>query len=354
MLHKPDDKSVQARCYMHEDGQNHDEHVDHINLSVPNVAPVPCPEDDGTSTVPKRKLAPKVLRIPPRRVALCGGGIRGVAHVGVMKSMRDAGLLSYVKEVIGISAGSLFALLWVLDYTVEQIETLSLDFDFTLLRSITPDTVFAFPVRYGLDEGIGIDKLITSILRQKGFPPDVTFQTLLKKHPIHLRCFATEVQSCTVREFGSVQTPNISVKFAIRASMALPFFYTPLEESGTGNLLVDGGIMCNLPLVFMKEEEVRDTICVFFSRWHTTKSHPIHNIMDMVNGVFDSVVILKSQPYMKKYIDNIIIIPTNEFHALNFEETKTQRASLIEMAYERANEFFFKGTRRPLRRFSAH
>lgn len=354
MLNTPDDKSVQAMCYTHEGGQNPDEHVGHINLSVPNEAPAPCPEDDGTSTLPKRKLASKLLRIPPRRVALCGGGIRGVAHVGVMKSIRDAGLLPYVKEVIGISAGSLFALLWILEYTVEQIETLSLDFDFTLLRSITPETVFSFPVRYGLDEGLGVDKLITSILKQKGFPPDVTFQTVLKKYPTHLRCFATEVQSCTVREFGTMVTPNVSVKFAIRASMALPFFYTPLEEPGTGKLLVDGGILCNLPLVFMKEEEVQDTICVFFSRWHTTKSHPIHNIMDMVNGIFDSVVILKSQPYIKKYIDNIIIIPTNEFHALNFEETKDQRTNLIKLAYERANQFFYRGSRRPARRFSAH
>jgi hypothetical protein len=45
-----------------------------------------------------------------------------------MKGLADAGMLTCVKEMIGISAGSLFSLLWVLGYTLEELERLSIEF----------------------------------------------------------------------------------------------------------------------------------------------------------------------------------------------------------------------------------
>ena len=125
MSHRSYDKSVQEVYYTPEGEHGPSATDDHINPSVPASAPEQCP-GASASIVP-----PRVSRIPPRRVALCGGGVRGIAHAGVMRALRDAGFLAHVKEVIGISAGSLFALLWALEYSVEQIEQLSLAFDFT-------------------------------------------------------------------------------------------------------------------------------------------------------------------------------------------------------------------------------
>jgi predicted acylesterase/phospholipase RssA len=345
MSHTPDDKSAQEACYMPEDAHDLSASCGHTDLSGQVLEPAP---DHGATS----NNAFRLSRIPPRRVALCGGGVRGVAHVGVMKAMRDAGFLPHIREVLGISAGSLFALLWVLDYTVEQIETLSLKFDFNLLRNIDVESIFEFPTRYGLDDGTGLERLITSILKQKGLSPDVTFSQMATKFPKRLRCFATELETCRVRQFGTFQSPNVSVKLAIRASMALPIFYTPVQDPETGRLLLDGGLLNNLPLVFMTEAELIDTVCVFFSRWQGDRNIPITSMMEMFNGMYDSATVLKSKPYIDKYRDCIIIVPTSDFGAMNFGESQENRQKLIDLAYEKANAFFFVPRSRIQRRFS--
>jgi NTE family protein len=293
------------------------------------------------------------MRIPPRRIALCGGGMRGVAHVGIMKALKDAGLLKNVKEVIGISAGSLFALLWVLDYTVEQIEKLTLEFDFTLLRNISPETVFNFPLTYGLDDGKGIDRLITSLLRQKGFSEDATFEDVAKKHATHFRCFATELQTSRVRVFGTTATPTFSVKLAIRASMSLPIFYIPVEEPGTKALLMDGGLISNLPLVFMNDNDVFQTWCVFFLSEKNDVVQPVSGLDEVIRYIYDSASKLNNLYYTKKFKERLIIVPTQEFSQLNFEETQEMRKKLIRLAYDKANEFIYLRSLRPARRYSA-
>lgn len=354
MSHIPDDKSAQEAYCMREGARGLSASCGHTDLSGQVLELVQRHEATESQKVAATSINRNIVsRIPPRRVALCGGGVRGVAHVGVMKAMRDAGFLPHVKEVLGISAGSLFALLWALEYTVEQIEQLAVTFDFTLLRNIDIESIFEFPNRYGLDDGSGLERLIQSILKQKGLPPDVTFAAMAAKFPTRLRCFATELETCRVRQFGTLQSPGVSVKTAIRASMALPIFYTPIKDPETGRLLLDGGLLNNLPLVFMTEKEMADTICVFFSRWEENRRVDITNMMEMLNGIYDSATILKSKPYIDKYKENIIIVPTSDFGAMNFGESRENRQALIGLAYKKANEFLYSGRlRKGGRRYS--
>ena len=357
MSHIRDDKSAQEVYYKPEDGHDRGELFGHTNLSALNEAPVLHPLVYQTASIQAVKKTNTQLtkRIPPRRIALCGGGIRGVAHVGVMKAFEEAGLLGHIKEVMGISAGAFFSLLWVLDYTVAQIEHLALELDFTKLRNIQPETVLSFPLTFGLDDGQGIEKLIGSVLKQKGFSPEATFEQIAVKHAKHLRCFATELQTSKVREFSTIKTPKTSVKFAIRASMSLPFFYTPVKEESTGALLMDGALLNNLPLVFLNEQEIRETWGVLFSITYGTTIQPIHDIMEVIRYIYDSAKIMKNVPYIHKFGDRLILIPINDFSALNFEESREERAKLIAKAYELTKKFIYACAKeiRPLRRFSA-
>lgn len=348
MSHIRDDKSVQEAYCKISNEHNPVETAVHTNLSAPTSGPELYPEGGQTTS----NIA-KVMRIPPRRIALCGGGMRGVAHVGIMKALKRADLIKYVKEVIGISAGSFFALLWVLDYTVEQIEKLTLEFDFTLLRNISPETVFNFPLTYGIDDGKGVERLIVSVLRQKGFGEDATFEEVGKKHATHIRCFATELQTSRVRVFGTTATPGASIKMAIRASMSLPLFYTPVEEAGSRALLVDGGLVSNLPLVFMNEKDMLQTWCVFFFSKRKAVAQPVSGIVEVIRYIYDSGSTLNNLYYTKKYKDQLIIVPAEDFSQLNFEETQEMRKKLIRLAYDKANEFIYLRSLRPARRYSA-
>ena len=347
MWHKPDDKSApKAYC------KNEGEHgpalpADHINPSAPDevlVSPVSVP-DSTTSSVKQNK---NILRIPPRRLAFCGGGIRCVAHVGVLKAMHQAGLLGCVKEMIGISAGALFALLYVLGYSIDQIEELALNFDFRILGDINPEDLLLFSVTLGLNSGDMLDKLVGSVLHQKGFDKDVTFSQLATKTQFGFRCYATELQTSTIKEMSAATTPDMLVRTAVRASMSLPIMYSPVPYDST--LLVDGGLLHNLPLVFLNEAEVADTWGVLFVS-PNKKVEVIDSVVDFFKYIYDGVVLMRNLPCIQKYKERLIVIESDDFSSLNFGESKASRAEFIRRA-ELATISFLGSRKVPRRRVS--
>lgn len=344
MWHKPDDKSA-PKVYCKSEGEHGPASAaDHINPSAPCEGLVLHPSD----STPSAKQNKKMLRIPPRRLAFCGGGIRCVAHVGVLKAMHQAGLLNCVKEMIGVSAGALFALLYVLGYTIDQIEDLALNFDFRILGDINPEDLLLFSVSLGLNSGDMLEKLVASILHQKGFHKDITFSELANRTNIGFRCYATELQSSSIKEMSVTATPDMLVRTAVRASMSVPIMYSPVPCGTT--LLVDGGLLHNLPLVFLNQAEIADTWGVLFVS-ESKKVQSIDSVLDFFKYVYDGVIKMRNLPCIEQYKERLIIIESDDFSALNFGESKDTRAEFIRRA-EVATVAFLETSNRPRRRVS--
>ena len=271
-----------------------------------------------------------------------------------MKALHKEGFIGHVKEVIGISVGSLFALLWVLGYTVKQIEEIAVTFDFSVLQNINPESVFSFPTTFGLDNGERLESFIGSVLHQKGFSADATFEDIHRTCPIHIRCFATELQTGRLRHFSTTATPKTSVRFALRASMSVPIFYTPVQEPG-GAVLVDGAILNNLPLVFMSPAEIEETWCAYFTRDDSEgeKLPPINSLTQLLKLVFESMVAMKSSPFLKKFRDRIVCIPIDVSNSLEFGQGETARRGIVKKGYEMTMEFLLGRPSTKHRRFSA-
>ncbi len=139
------------------------------------------------------------MRIPPLRIVLSGGGIRGTAHAGALQCLEQNGMLRTVREYIGISAGALIAFCICIGYSIDTIHTFSKDFDFSCIRSLEPETMIHFFEMYGLDNGEKLQKLLQSLLKQKKLPTDLTFQQLREKLPKSptLRIFASDIFTCS-------------------------------------------------------------------------------------------------------------------------------------------------------------
>jgi predicted acylesterase/phospholipase RssA len=348
-----DDKSAPKAYYKNEAERGLAEPDGRINLSAPAEEPVSHLDVSVDQTSSKTSLPPSVkqpgnLNIPPRRLAFCGGGVRCVAHVGVLKALDSANLLGCVKEMIGISAGALFALLYVLGYSIRQIEELALKFDFTVLGAIEPEDILLFPMTLGLNSGEAVDKLITSILHQKGFDKDISFSELAKKTKLTFRCYATDLQKSKIKEMSVWTTPAMSIKTAVRASMCLPVLYSPVKEGDS--LLVDGGLLHNLPLVFLTQAEIEETLCVLFVSGETVPK-PIDSVLDFFKYIYDGALMMRNIPYIQKYKERLILIDTCHFGALSFDESEEVRAKFIKVALKASREFL-KKARKPLRRVS--
>ncbi|HOB19402.1 MAG TPA: patatin-like phospholipase family protein, partial [Candidatus Atribacteria bacterium] len=60
-------------------------------------------------------------------LALSGGALRGVAHIGVLKALSENGL--YPSYISGTSAGSMVAALYACGYSAVEMEKIALNLD---------------------------------------------------------------------------------------------------------------------------------------------------------------------------------------------------------------------------------
>jgi NTE family protein len=161
-------------------------------------------------------------------VALSSGGAAGMAHVGVLEELEEAGIA--VHCVAGTSAGAMVGAAYVAGHLTAFRDTMS---------SLTRRRVFALfdPVwpHSGLFEGRRPIELIRPYVGDR-------IETL----PRPYAAVATDLRSGKV-----VTLRHGSVAAAIRASAAIPGLFTP--EYSNGRLLADGGIVNPLPVDVARE-----------------------------------------------------------------------------------------------------
>ena len=193
---------------------------------------------------------------PKIGLVLSGGGARGLAHVGVLKELEAARIP--IDYVAGTSMGSIVGGLYASGMTPAELERriLAMEWDSMFadrpprdqlsLRRKEDDLRLSIPLEFGMRDGglrapraaVGSSGLETMLKRlTEGVPGDVKFDRM----PIPFRAVATDLVSgeAVVFEHGELAA-------VMRASMSVPAAFAPVEIGG--RLLVDGGLVDNLPV----------------------------------------------------------------------------------------------------------
>lgn len=292
--------------------------------------------------------------IPPLRIILSGGGIRAVAHTGALQALQEAGLLCAVKEYIGVSAGGLIAFATTIGYSIETIRKFAEQFDFSEIRALDPETMFAFLETFGLDTGHRLRRLLESLLKQKGYPPTLTFKEFREANPTapKLRVFASDIFTCTPFEFSESTTPTSTFVDALVASMTIPGYFVPFRESSTGHLLVDGGALNNIPVAFLTPEEQKHSLSIGFSIDHIQVER-VETITDYFHQIYACFFLPRALSTVEQQEGRIIIIPCGEYPMWDFEASQEVRRDMVQKGYTAVQEFLRKPVRPAVsRRFS--
>lgn len=197
----------------------------------------------------------------PRLIlVLSGGGARGAAHIGVLKVLEEMRIP--VDGIVGTSMGSIVGGLYATGWSPEEIQKLLEAIDWTQILSDRPKREEK-SFRRKMDD---VDYLIQTKLRLKGLKPYLP-SGLLAGQRLELLLRSIEIQSTGERDFDRFPIPyravatdiadgsavvidRGSVATAMRASMAVPAFFTPVDLDG--RTLVDGGLAANLPVRIAK------------------------------------------------------------------------------------------------------
>ena len=193
-------------------------------------------------------------------LVLSGGGAKGMAHIGALKVIEEAGIP--IDYVVGTSMGSIIGGLYAIGYTPEQMDSLvrKQDWQF-LLSDRTPrkeknlsereaDEKYVISVPFskdaikevtgGLIKGQNIDNLFSELTF--GYHDSIEFSKL----PIPFACVSENIVNGNEYVFheGILAT-------AMRASMAIPGVFTPVRLDNM--VLIDGGVVNNFPVNIAKQ-----------------------------------------------------------------------------------------------------
>jgi len=172
---------------------------------------------------------------PPFTLVLSGGGLKGLAHIGVLRALHERDLVPSL--VVGSSMGSLVAAAWASGMTIEKMVERGLGIrrrdvfqvahvDMALRRMRAPAVYSHEP----------LDRLIHSLVG------DRTFDQLV--HPLLVN--TVELNSGMQVLWGLPGLRKARVADAVFASCALPGILPPREIDG--RYYVDGAVTENLPV----------------------------------------------------------------------------------------------------------
>jgi predicted acylesterase/phospholipase RssA len=288
--------------------------------------------------------------IPPLRIVLSGGGVKVISLLGSLSALELKGYLKNVQEYCGVSAGAWLAFLLATGCTIETLEKLVVDLDFSVIRNLSLENLVGLPELLGVDDGSKLVKFLESILRVLvKQDPSLTFKGLAELPGAkRFRCWAADLTTRTPREFSLATTPDVRIVDALRASMSLPLYFMPVPDPITGNLLGDGGIHGNLPLHHLSPEEIEHTLALGFCSGLPIKSESPSDLMMFMNSVLSSIVQIRLQNLMKHWPHKLLLVPVEEYPSWNFELCREDRLMLLRKGGDAAEAWIRSPPTRPL------
>jgi predicted patatin/cPLA2 family phospholipase len=263
---------------------------------------------------------------------LSGGGSAGILYAGVFKALDELHILKNIKTIIGVSAGTLYSFMYLLGYTVKEIEKFAETFDGKKLTSIKNLENLSFDkilIEYGLDNGESFKKVFSKIVKQKKINPNITLLEFYKLNKIKFIICVTNIDMLKEEYFSFDSTPNIKVFDAIRATISIPLYFTPHKIND--KLYIDGGCMNNFPINH-PEININNTIAIMIS-------NPINKSLNN-NFINYLLNILKSMSLGWRYCltrgfnDKCIIIDSEVNNIFNFGIDIKERKRLIKLGYD--------------------
>lgn len=230
---------------------------------------------------------------PKIGLVLSGGGAKGIAHIGVLKALEEAGITP--DYITGTSMGSIIGGLYAAGYTADQLEEIikEIDWDLTLTNKLPLDKVTFeekfYNGRYLLDFYVKDKKLILpeGVIEGQALIQQFCKLTLpvngiedFNDFPIPFACVATNIATGepVVLNKGSLSN-------SLRASMAIPTIFTPVTIDD--QLLVDGGLVRNMPVPEVQDMGAEFIIGVFVS----SDFHPKEELTSAISILSQSAFI---------------------------------------------------------------
>ncbi|MCI0493984.1 patatin-like phospholipase family protein, partial [candidate division KSB1 bacterium] len=263
---------------------------------------------------------------PKIGLVLSGGGAKGFAHVGILK-MLDS-LQIPIDYIAGTSMGSIAGALYAIGYSGIDLEKLAYRNDWQEIftdKPPRPDLPYfqkeqtgKYQLEFGVQgvkptppSGLIFGQKVSLLFSSLTFPYERI--TDFDQLPIPFRCVAVDLVTG-----NQVVMKHGSLAKAMRASMAIPTVFSPVEWGDS--LLVDGGLLNNLPVDVVKEMGADIVIAVDVQSPLLARKQ-LTSALSVLEQTLSLVGFERVKENLKQ-VDLLIRPDINEFTAADFDSLK--------------------------------
>lgn len=269
-----------------------------------------------------------------------GGAIRGISYIGAIKALEELNINS--KTIAGSSVGAIFAVLYAIGYTSEEIKNMFLKINFDLFRDIH----FGFGKSFAISKGEVFLEWVRDLIEKKfygenykkGENPTVKFKDLDK----NLIIITTDLTNFTCKEFSKFETPDFEVATAVRISSTMPGLMTPVIYEGVE--LVDGDLQKSQPLWKLSKHLQTPKERILEFRLEGDYAQNCKTAIDYLNTVYSCVTSIATRGIVETYGNNdkydYITINTGEVIIVDFSIPIEKRQELMDIGYKQTMKHF--------------
>lgn len=281
-----------------------------------------------------------------KTLILSGGGVKGIAYIGVIKyldELKQKGDVKFdINEMCCVSIGSLVGFLYLIGYTYEELYTEIMEKEIDSLKNFRMKNLLE---KYGMDNGKLITAWIETMMVKKNVSKDITLREIWLKYGINFRVVVTNVNKYCIEIFDYKKNPNLKVVKAIRMSTSIPFVFC--AEKYNNNIYVDGGVLNNYPIKLYEEYDDMSNVLgcklVTMGEFQDDINYDIDSfesyLMHLMGCLFANKERDTTLAY--KYVDHTICIHAYKItQPINFILSDDEKRGLIDMGYEAARDYF--------------
>ena len=256
-------------------------------------------------------------------LALSGGGIRGIAHAGVIKALEDNGIK--IDVIGGTSSGALISTLYAMGYSPYYIyilfkkyakELVGVD-SIPIISGISNFMMNKKVELMGLNTGENLEKAFDELAHRRG----IKSISDIKGMPIVIPSVDVEESKEYIFTNHIPETSdksqyitNISVGKAVRASSSFPAIFCPCDFEN--HKFLDGGVLDNVPVIEVKKQGVKKVMAVNFKADDIDEDS---NIMDITMRSIDIMGNKISEQSLKNS-DYLLTVSTDKTGLLDVDK----------------------------------
>lgn len=246
-------------------------------------------------------------------LALAGGGLQGIAHIGAIKALEDLNVK--IDYISGTSSGSIFAAMYAIGFTTEEMKKFAREYYKTLIK-IEKRPIISAVGNYLIHKNVKIGGLISGEKIENLVKQFTDKKRIYNISEVQMPLAIPTVDTISTKECISMSKKieskiedieyiyDIPLEKAVRASMSFPGIFTTCNYDKYN--FIDGGTKDNLPVQVLKDMGAEKTIGLSFNIDRYTPTENILNILLRAVDIFS----LKDVRNAQKIADLAIEIDT--------------------------------------------